>query len=375
MPPIEFKNQLKSLEQNIYMIFIILIFISFLPLTGCSNKTEETEKVIAVQLTTAHPASELANLSFSGNIVPRVESQLSFRVAGRIIKRLVDTGAIITKNQVLAQLDDTPFRLSIQEASAELHQAQSTLARVQRDLQRNRSLVEIGAISRADLDNLENLYQNTRAQVNAAQSRLDRAKNDLSYTILRSPAAGTIAEVQAESGQVVSAGTPIFKLAQNGENEVQIDVPENQINQLKIGQQASIKLLSLSEHTFTGPVREIATVADPNSRTYRVRISITNLPDAAKLGMTATVHFLNSNVNQEINLPIGALFQKGQQTAVWVLPPGAKNLQLRPVVLSKINTENITVAKGIQAGERIVTAGVHRLDSKISVKAWDGRLP
>ncbi|EKU38087.1 MULTISPECIES: efflux RND transporter periplasmic adaptor subunit [Acinetobacter] len=375
MPPIEFKNQLKSLEQIIYMIFIILIFISFLPLTGCSNKSEETEKVIAVQLTTAHPASELANLSFSGNIVPRVESQLSFRVAGRIIKRLVDTGALITKNQVLAQLDDTPFRLSIQEASAELHQAQSTLARVQRDLQRNRSLVEIGAISRADLDNLENLYQNTRAQVNAAQSRLDRAKNDLSYTILRSPAAGTIAEVQAESGQVVSAGTPIFKLAQNGENEVQIDVPENQINQLKIGQQASIKLLSLSEHTFTGRVREIATVADPNSRTYRVRISITNLPDVAKLGMSATVHFLNSNVNQEIILPISALFQKGQQTAVWVLPPGAKNLQLRPVVLSKINTENITVAKGIQAGERIVTAGVHRLDSKISVKAWDGRLP
>ncbi|MFH3663492.1 efflux RND transporter periplasmic adaptor subunit, partial [Acinetobacter baumannii] len=122
---------------------------------------------------------------------------LSFRVAGRVIKRLVDTGATIKQNQPLAQLDDTPFRLSIQEASAELHQAKSTLARVQRDLHRNRSLVEIGAISRADLDSLENLYQNTQAQVNAAQSRLDRAKNDLSYTTLRSPAAGTIAEVQA----------------------------------------------------------------------------------------------------------------------------------------------------------------------------------
>ena len=156
MPPIEFKNQLKSLEQNSYMIFIVLIFISLIFFVGCSHKTEEPEKVIAVQLTTASPAGELSNLSFSGNIVPRVESQLSFRVAGRIIKRLVDTGATISKNQPLAQLDDTPFRLSIQEASAELHQAQSTLARVQRDLHRNRSLVNIGAISRADLDSLEN---------------------------------------------------------------------------------------------------------------------------------------------------------------------------------------------------------------------------
>ncbi|MEO4209296.1 efflux RND transporter periplasmic adaptor subunit [Acinetobacter pittii] len=375
MPPIEFKNQLKSLEKNIYMIFIILFLVSILPLVGCSNKTEEPEKVITVQLTTAHPASELSNLSFSGNIVPRVESQLSFRVAGRIIKRLVDTGASITKNQALAQLDDTPFRLSIQEATAELHQAQSTLTRLQRDLQRNRSLVNIGAISRSDLDSLENLYQNTQAQVNAAQSRLDRAQNDLSYTTLRSPAVGTIAEVQAESGQVVSAGTPIFKLAQNGENEVQIDVPESQINEIKIDQQVSIKLLSLSDHTFTGHVREIATVADPNSRTYRVRISISNLPAAAKLGMTATVHFLNKNIDQQIILPIGALFQKGQQTAVWILPHGAKNLQLRPVKLSKINTETITIANGIQVGEQIVTAGVHRLDSKMTVKAWDGRLP
>ena len=375
MPPIEFRSQIKSLWIRIHMVLKAVLTISILFLVGCNNKTKEPENIIAVQLTTVQPATELSNLSFSGNLVPRIESQLSFRVAGRIIKRLVDTGATITKNQALAQLDDTSFKLSIQEASAELHQAQSTLARLQRDLQRNRSLVNMGAISRSELDTLENLYQNTQAQVNAAQSRLDRAKNDLSYTTLRSPAVGTIAEVQAESGQVISAGTPIFKLAQNGESEAQIDVPESQINQIKIAQQVNIKLLSLSDHSFIGHVREIATVADPNSRTYRVRISISNLPASAKLGMTATVYFLNKNIDQDIILPIGALFQKGQQTAVWVLPQGAKKLQLRPVILSKINNETITVTSGIQDGEQVVTAGVHRLDNKMLVKAWDGRLP
>lgn len=375
MPLIAFISQLKLLGKNIHMILITLFTISVFPLVGCNNKIEEPENITAVQLTTVHPASELSNLSFSGNIVPRVESQLSFRVAGRIIKRLVDTGENITKNQALAQLDNTSFRLSIQEASAELHQAQSTLARLQRDLQRNRSLVNMGAISRSELDTLENLYQNTQAQVNAAQSRLDRAKNDLSYTTLRSPAAGTIAEVQAESGQVISAGTPIFKLAQNSESEIQIDVPESQINEIKRTQNVNIKLLNLSDHSFFGHVREIATVADPNSRTYRVRVSISNLPASAKLGMTATVYFLNKNIDKEIILPIGALFQKGQQTAVWVLPHGANKLQLRPVMLRTINTETITIANGIQDGEQVVTAGVHRLDSKILVKAWDGRLP
>lgn len=314
-------------------------------------------------------------MALSGTVVPRIESQLAFRVSGRIVERHVDTGDTLTKGEVLARLDDTPYRLAEQEAAAHLAQAQATLSRVRRDVERNRNLAQSGAIAGADFDALQTEYTHAQSQVRAAQSRLDRAHNDLGYTTLTAKADGTVALIQAEAGQVVDAGTPILRVALHGENEIQVDVPESQIGRVAKGDAVKAHLTSLPDTTLTGTVREVATVADPATRTYRVRVALAALPASARLGMTATVRFDTTHEDRQVQLPITALYQQGEQPAVWVLPDGKQQLVLRPIALAAMASDTITVADGLAPGERVVVAGVHRLDANMAVQAWDGRLP
>lgn len=353
----------------------ILLSIAFIGLVGCNGKSETAVRPVRVHVTTIRPDTERAKLSLSGTVVPRVESQLAFRVPGRIVKRDADTGASVSRGEVLARLDETPFRLAVDEAAADLAQSLATLARVRRDVERNRGLARTGAIAGADFDALETLYASAQAKARAVQSRLDRARNDLSYATLKAPAAGTVAEVQAEAGQVVAAATPVLRLAVSDQNEIQVDVPEGQIGRIAKDAPVKAHLISLPGSELTGTVREVATVADPATRTYRVRVALPQLPATARLGMTATVRFDAAQDDRHVRLPITALVQQGERPAVWVLPNGAQQLLLRPISLAAMGTDTITVVGGISPGERIVVAGVHRLDAGMIVQAWDERLP
>lgn len=344
-------------------------------LAGCGGQPNSAARAIPVHVIAVQSNAGSAGTSLSGTVVPRVESQLAFRVPGRIVERVADMGASVARGDVLAQLDETPFRLAVEETSAELAQAQATLARVRRDVERNRSLARTGAIAGADFDALETLHTSAQAQVRAAQSRLDRARNDLTYATLKAPANGSIADVQAEAGQVVAAGTPVLRLAVSGRNEIQVDVPESQIGRIAKGAPVKAHLISLPGTELAGTVREVATVADPATRTYRVRVALPELPAAARLGMTATVRFDTAQQDRRVQLPITALYQQGKQPAVWVLPDGEQKLVLRPISVTAMGTDTITVADGLASGERVVVAGVHRLDAGMTVQAWDGRLP
>ncbi len=352
----------------------LFIAIACFTLAGCDEQQETVARSVPVHVIAAQLGLQQETLRFSGIVVPRVESQLAFRISGAIVERMVDTGEVVAKGAVLARLDDAPYKLAVQEAEADLTQGQATQARLRRDVERQRTLVKSGAITAADFDALETLYANAQAYVRAAQSRLVRAYNDIEYTKLSAPTAGTVAFVQAEVGHVVVAGTPVLRLALISENEVQVDVQESVIGQLSHGQSAKVRLLSQPDIEFAGTVREIARVADHETRTYRVRIALPELPTTAWLGMTASVRF-DSAQSEQLQLPITALFQQGDQPAVWVLPNDAQRLVLRPVSLTAMGTDTITVADGIVPGEHVVVAGVHRLDADISVRVWDGRLP
>jgi len=343
-------------------------------LTSCGEPND-----IAIAPTPVHVIvccqGSAAPMTLSGTLVPRVESQLAFRVPGRVVERLVDAGDSVTQGQPLARLDATPFQLAEQEAAADVAQAQATLARMQRDVERNRPLAESGVIAGAAFDALQTQQAQLQEQVQAAQSRLARARNDLTYATLTAPASGTIALVQADVGQVVAAGTPVLRLARGGEHEIEVNVPESRIGQMANGQEAKVRLLSLPDVEITARVREIASVADTQTRTYRVRLALPELPAAARLGMTASVRFDAASSNQQLQLPLTALFQQGEQPAVWILPDAADHLELRPVTLAAMGSDSITLANGITPGERVVIAGVHRLDAAMPVQAWDGRLP
>jgi len=343
-------------------------------LTGCGEPDDTAIAPTPVRVVVCCEG-RAAPMTLSGTLVPRVESQLAFRVAGRVAERLVDAGESVTQGQALARLDATPFQLAAQEAAADLAQAQATLARMQRDVERNRPLAESGVIAGAAFDALQTQQAQLQEQVQAAQSRLARARNDLTYATLTAPASGTIALVQADVGQVVAAGTPVLRLARGGEHEIEVNVPESRIGQMVSGQTAKVRLLSLPDVEITARVREIASVADTQTRTYRVRLAVPELPAAARLGMTASVRLDTTSSNQQLQLPLTALFQQGEQPAVWVLPDDAQHLELRPVILAAMGSNTITLTDGIAPGERVVIAGVHRLDSAIPVQAWDGRLP
>lgn len=353
---------------------VALVIAVSVALAGCSDQPDGRALATPVYIVTVRSGADYTQVNLSGVVVPRVESPLAFRVPGRMVERLVDSGATVSKGDVLARLDDTPFKLAVQEAEADLAQTQATLARVRRDVERNRGLAQSGAIAGADFDALETLRANAQAQVRAAQSRLDRARNNLDYTALTAPAAGSVANVVAEAGQVVTLGTPVLSVAHGGELEVQVDVPESRISQIVKSQSAKVRLLSLPDVEFAGIVREVASVADATTRTYRVRVALPELPEAARLGMTASVRF-EGTASTHLQLPITALFQQGEQSAVWVLPDDATQLELRPITLAAMGTDSITIANGIAPGERVVAAGVHRLDANMAVQAWDGRLP
>jgi len=343
-------------------------------LVGCGEQSEITVAPTPVHVIVCCEGSA-APMTLSGTLVPRVESQLAFRVAGRVVERLVDAGDSVSQGQPLARLDATPFQLAAQEAAADVAQAQATLARMQRDVGRNRPLAESGVIAGAAFDALQTQQAQLQEQLQAAQSRLARARNDLTYATLTAPASGTIALVQADVGQVVAAGTPVLRLARGGEHEIEVNVPESRIGQMASGQTAKVRLLSLPDVEITARVREIASVADTQTRTYRVRLALPELPAAARLGMTASVRFDAASSKQALQLPLTALFQQGEQPAVWILPNKADRLELRPVTLAAMGSDTITLSGGITLGERVVIAGVHRLDAAMPVQAWDGRLP
>jgi len=242
-------------------LLLPLACLSLASLLGCGHSREVVVPPKPVHvIVVGEPARD--SFSLSGTLVPRVESQLAFRVSGLIAERLINLGDIVETGQPLMRLDDETLRLSVAELVAEEARARATLEQVERDVRRNRGLVESGAIATANFEMLHLLLAQSEAQVQAAQSRLARARNDLTYATLTAPASGTVALVQADVGQVVAAGTPVLRLARSGKHEIEVNVPESRIGQMVNGQVAKVYLLSLPERELPAwPMRKPARIA------------------------------------------------------------------------------------------------------------------
>lgn len=286
--------------------------------------------------------------TYSGDIRARHETQLGFRVGGKIVERLVDAGAAVKAGQALMRLD--PGDAGLQSSSAE---AQNRLAEA--DAKRYRELRSKGFVSQSALDAKE-----TALQAAAAQAGL--ARNQSAYTTLRADHAGVIAATLADVGQVVSVGQPVLRLAQDGEREVAIAIPESQLADLKVGAPAEVTLLAdgRSAVRLPGRLRELAPAADPLSRTYPARVTLTQPNAAVALGMTARVRFDRNEKNAGLVIPLTAVFQQGERTAVWIVAAD-RSISLRPVRIAAYRDDGAVVASGLAAGERIVSNGVHRL--------------
>ena len=332
-----------------------------LALAGCSKEPARQEEIRPVTVVKVAPSDAGAQMSYTGDVRPRYETALGFRVAGKIVARKVDVGSRVKKGQELARLDPSDYRLNIEAAKSQLAAAQSDFLQAKDDLQRYRELWEKKFISAAEFDRRQNAYNVAKARLELAQAQLGVSQNQSAYTSLRADQDGIITSISAEVGQVVSAGQEVMRLAQLGEKEVVVSVPESRLDALRAINQVSIGLWAAPDVRMAGRIREISPSADPVTRTYSVKVSILKPPAEVQLGMTANVLLGDEKAGSVVRLPLSALFQNGQEPAVWLVDEKTGQVKLTPVKVARYTQDAVEIASGLNAGDLVVRAGVHKL--------------
>lgn len=324
-----------------------------------------------VRTAVAGAAKGAACLTYAGEVRGRYESQLAFQVSGKIIKRNVQLGSTVQAGDVLFAIDPRDIEQTVTSGSAQVYSAQSQLKLAANNLQRYRQLYAQNAVSLAQLDQYENAYELAQAAVQQAVAQYSQNTNQLDYSLLRADAAGVIAGLQAEAGQVVSSGQTVVTIVRYGEREVEISIPENRLEELRQATQLSVSFWALPNVTVNGEVREIAPMATPATRTYPARIRLLNPPPAVQLGMTATVTATSPEAlnTQVISVPLTAVYQTGDTPGVWVVADSAAHF--RPVSIVTLGSSQAQVT-GLLPGETFITAGVHKLYEGQQVRLPDG---
>lgn len=304
------------------------------------------------------PAGRTA--SFPGEVRARHETELAFRVGGKLVARLVDTGAAVSPGQVLARLDPADVELNAAAAAAQLAAAQSELRLAEAELGRARALADQGFLSRTLVETRQSVFEAARERVRQAQAQGAVARNQAAYAGLAADAAGVVTAVLAEPGQVVAAGQPVLRLARAGEREVVIGVPEARLAELRAAQRLSVSLWADPQRRYKARLRELAPAADPVSRSFAARVSVLDADERLRLGMTATVLAETAEALPQALVPATALSSREGAPVLWVV--GADGAaQPRRVEVGAYLAEGVLIRSGVAEGERIVVAGVHQL--------------
>ena len=338
-------------------------------LMGCSKpveKVEEVRPVRAVRLA-ADTADVIAE--FPGEVRPRVESRLGFRVGGKIITRRVDIGTPVKRGQSLMQLDTQDLQLAQAGANAGLKAAESNRNLARAEYKRYQELREKHFVSQAVLDAKETAYKAAQASYEQAVASFKNQSNQAAYATLTSDIDGVVTGIDAEVGQVVVPGSPVVRVAALGEKDVVVGIPENQVDAIRHIDDVKVRTWANPDKVILGKIREISPIADPATRTYTAKISIPDASQDVKLGMTANVTFAAKTANALIRVPLTALFQNKGTSAVWVIESGA--VKQVPVHLAGAAGNDLLVASGVMPGQTIVTAGVNQLKPGQKVKILD----
>jgi RND family efflux transporter MFP subunit len=343
-----------------------------LALTACKEPETTAAPIRPAQVWTVSKETTSSTATWSGEIKARFETDLAFRVGGKIVTREVESGDTAKAGQVLASLDTTDLKLNIQSAQANVRAAMSEQATTKAELDRNRDLFKKDFISKAALETYMNRYNAAQSGLKAASTQLDLAQNQSGYSKLQADQDGVITSVSAEAGQVVAAGQPVVHIAYEGEREAQIRIGENTARTLMPGTLANLKLWSQPDKTFQGKVREVSPSTDA-TRSFLAKISLLNPPDGLRLGVTVDVSLPTARSTDASWLPASALFQQEKQAAVWVV--GTNNqVQIQPVNVIAYHENGVTVS-GLQPGTKVIAAGVHKLSAGQAINPipYDGK--
>ena len=339
-------------------------------ISGCGRKETPPPAPRPVVAMPAKADERLPAWTLPGEVQARYSTPLSFRVGGKIIERNVRLGDTVTPGQVVAKLDPADATKNAAAAKAQLSAAQHQLDYARQQLERDRAQARENLIAATQLEQTRNAYASALAQRDQAAQQAALSADQLNYTTLKADHAGLITAEQADTGQNIAAGTPVYQLAWSGDIDAICDVPESVLAGLAVGQRAQVTLASLPGKNYTAVLREIAPAADPQSRTYRVKLTLESPTPDVRLGMTANISFENRGADNAdtYTVPSTALFHDAKEPAVWIVKPDANTLELRRVQVLRYDARTVTLSGGVKAGERVVWQGVHTVSAGEQVR-------
>jgi len=362
-------------QQHIRAIGAILAVIALAPaLAACNDAatsaTATAIRPVQVQRVVFALADE--NREFAGVVRARYETDLGFRVAGKMVARLVNVGDRVRAGDVVARLDPRDLQLQVESADAELTAATSSLAQAAADELRYQNLRARGYAAVADYERKKAAKDEAEGRVERARRALDLAHNQLAYADLKADADGVITATLAEAGQVVALGQAVARLAHRGEMEAQVALPETRLAEARQSD-ASVRLWSDPNRRFSARLRELSPQADATTRTYAARFTIENPDEAVALGMTATVVLSHPTDTMVAKVPLAAILNRGTGPTVYRVDDTGV-LERRPVTMSSFNEVAALITSGLEDGDQIVTLGVQMLAAGQKVRAVMGRV-
>ena len=333
-----------------YMILgaAAVLFVGWRIFSALQPPAAEAPVVPVVRTVTIGDTASKETAVYPGEVRGKFESNLAFQVLGKIRARHINLGDKVPKD----------VQQSYNAAQATYQAALSNYEVVKENYKRYTALYEKGAVSTMIRDEHKTRYDAAASQLESARAQLTASGNQMDYTRLVSDHDGVVASISGEVGQVVGAGTPVATVVQDGSREIQIFVPENRLGQIRLNQPATITFWALNNLTATGHIAEIAPMADSVTRTYKVKVAVDSMPEAANLGMTAKVT-LNAGTVKSTLVPTGAIYQTGDQAQVWVVRD--KKVSLVPVKTAGFEGSDVKITEGLSKGDVVVTGGINKL--------------
>lgn len=330
-------------------------------LTACSQPPVPQEDARLVRTVRVASQDSALSATYSGEVSARREASLGFMVGGRIQKRLIEVGDVVRPGMPLFQLDPSDAVLNANASRTSVETARSQLAQAQSDYKRYAELVTMKYVSRADLEKAELTLRTAQQSLRSAEANYGVAANQASYTVLRAQVAGVVVALEAEAGQVVEAGRPVVRIAEQGEREVVVNIPESRVEELRLAPALRIELWANPQHPYIGRLRELAPDTDSVTRTYSARISIVDADAQVRLGMTAKVMVSLPPSSGLRRLPLTAIYDSDGRPGVWVVDPQTQRVSRRAVTLQQAQKQSVLVSAGLRDGDIVVTAGVNLL--------------
>lgn len=339
---------------------VVLLLVA-VALAGCREDDPPPPEVRPVRAIVVKRQSVGTPASLTGQIQAQTEVALAFRIDGRLAKRDAGVGAALKTGELVARLESHNEQNALRAARASLASALAVLTQTRNAFERQEALLKNGFSTRANFDQAQQAYISAESQVEAAEAEQQVAQDRLDDTELRADAPGIVTEVGAEPGEVVRAGQPVLRIARKEGRDAVFDAPSAALLRAATHDPAiTVRLADDPSVVAQGRVREVAVQADPTTRTFRVRVGVTDPPPAMRLGATV-IGQMHVGEGEVIRVPATALIESNGQPAVWLVDPKEQTVAQHPIGVSNFGTSTVEVAQGLSEGDIVVTAGVHAL--------------